>query len=73
MFFQDFGFVECKLCPAGYYCDEDTTSNILLPDKTCPAGMHCPNGTDNAPNLLDFACPAGFYCINGRYVSVYLT
>ena len=68
LFLKGFGLSECLICPAGYYCDDDTTTNAVLQNKTCPEGMHCDNGTVQAPDLFDFSCPAGFYCLRGSTV-----
>lgn len=45
----------CTECPAGFYCNENTTSYEIFP---CPTGYYCPNGTKHAN---EYPCPKGTY------------
>ena len=45
----------CTECPAGFYCNENTTSYETFP---CPTGYYCPNGTRHAN---EYPCPKGTY------------
>ena len=45
----------CKDCPAGYYCEANSTTFF---DTPCPPGHYCPNGTEYNSQ---FPCPAGSY------------
>ena len=56
---------ECKVCPAGYFCDAllasfiFTTSGhgVVVPFQ-CPIGYYCPNGTEYASQ---YPCPIGTF------------
>ena len=64
---NEFGQVECKECPAGFYCD-GTLLNATQCDHgvsfpvLCPPGYYCPRGTEYS---LQYACPNGTF--NSRY------
>jgi len=47
------GQTTCKYCPAGFYCDEEATSDVL---KACPKGQFCVEGTIDPES-----CPVGTY------------
>ena len=47
------GQTDCKLCPAGYVCE-----NATVAPADCPLGSYCPNGTRYG---AEFLCPAGTY------------
>lgn len=52
------GQYQCKVCPAGYYCDPATNlTGVIYPTK-CLAGSYCPSGTKTGKQ---FPCPAGTY------------
>lgn len=56
----------CKVCPAGYFCD-NTVSIVVLDNSTtiCPMGYYCPAGTRYNN---EFPCPIGtFNNLTGRY------
>lgn len=61
--FQDeTGASACKNCTPGYYCRDETPSdlNTFPIPRDCPAGFYCPPGTTQ-PN--QFPCPPGFEII----------
>ncbi|XP_062603182.1 uncharacterized protein LOC134264959 [Saccostrea cucullata] len=49
----------CKVCPAGYFCD-NTVSIVVLDNSTtiCPMGHYCPAGTRYNN---EFPCPIGTF------------
>lgn len=49
----------CKVCPAGYFCD-NTMGIVVLDNSTtvCPMGSYCPTGTRYAN---EFLCPIGTF------------
>ena len=49
----------CKICPAGYVCD-NTMGIVILDNSTtvCPMGMYCPAGTRYSD---EFKCPIGTF------------
>jgi hypothetical protein len=49
------GQYECTPCPAGYFCNENTTT---YEDFPCPVGHYCPNGTKYHD---EFPCPNGTF------------
>ncbi len=62
---DDETMVACKICPAGYFCD-NTISIVILDNSTtiCPAGSYCPEGTSFHNEWL---CPIGtFNGVTGR-------
>ena len=62
--FQDVvGQSDCKVCPAGYYCDAlfaffGRSSYGVVSPVECPAGYFCVNGTEYA---MQFPCPNGTF------------
>ena len=45
-FFQDeVGQDTCKICPAGFFCDNTIEPVVLFNSSICPKGFVCPNGT----------------------------
>ena len=42
-------------CPAGYYCEVNTTTPTNYP---CPVGYYCPAGTEYD---TQYSCPPGTY------------
>ena len=53
-------YSECKPCPPGKYCDEQTVN-----PEDCVPGFYCPQGTNSSST---FPCPAGtFNNINNAY------
>ena len=65
--YQDqLGQEQCKICPAGFYCDsfENCTANVTdlqrgtITPLQCPSGYYCPEGTEYGEQ---FACPAGTF------------
>ena len=62
---DDETMVACKICRAGYFCD-NTISIVILDNSTtiCPAGSYCPEGTSFHNEWL---CPIGtFNGVTGR-------
>ena len=62
----------CKSCPAGYYCEVNTTTPV-----ECPPGYYCPSMTEYA---TEFPCSPGSFqnrsgqttcerCLSGYYCS----
>ena len=49
---------ECKICPEGFFCNNDTGPVISYATYICPSGYYCPEGTQYA---LQFPCPPGTF------------
>lgn len=61
--FSTSGERDCAICPAGYFCDSNTTTfTSLNQSQRCPAGLYCPEGTAVTPHLDTHACISGHYC-----------
>lgn len=71
------GFLDCKICPVGYYCTSGSHTPIPCPSGTynpvlmqgsladcrqCSAGMACPQDGLHWPSEV---CSAGHYCPAG--------
>ena len=58
-FYQDeTGQSDCKLCPAGYFCDNTLEPVVIFNNSICLPGYFCPNGTRFS---TEFPCPIGTY------------
>jgi hypothetical protein len=51
--------VDCKPCPAGYYCAEGTST--IIDAMLCKINHYCPTGTE----IDGIACPAGSWTLTG--------
>ena len=62
--YSETGWKKCKLCPPGFYCDLDATSDLIMKEKKqCVAGMYC-GGT--LKSMADARpCTKGKYCVKG--------
>ena len=52
------GQSQCKVCPAGYFCDNTIAPVTLYNNSLCPAGSYCPEGTKYSNEHL---CPIGTF------------
>ncbi|EDO40914.1 predicted protein, partial [Nematostella vectensis] len=52
------GQSSCKVCPAGFFCDNRQAPVVLYNNSTCPVGHYCPEGTTFAQ---EFPCPVGTF------------
>ena len=61
-FYSASGASKCLICPAGKYCESETTSPGEV--KACLDGYICPEGLAVKPFNPTHACRKGYYCIN---------
>ncbi|XP_023933458.1 uncharacterized protein LOC106181652, partial [Lingula anatina] len=55
---DEYGQVNCKPCPAAYYCDNTMDPVVLYNNTYCPAGFYCPGNTTQA---YENPCPRGTF------------
>ena len=52
------GQPECKVCPAGFFCDKRTEPVVVYKSSDCPVGHFCPPGTKFS---VEYPCPVGTF------------
>jgi len=60
--FSDAGAIDCSLCSAGYFCNNNSTSRAMMEARPCEAGTYCPPGTTHHSDFFNDPCPKGYYC-----------